>query len=172
MNIEGLDRFDHAILEVIKDHARMSYSEIGEKVGLSRVAVKNRMEIMEKKGIIQGYKTVIDETKVPNGISFILDVEAIPQEYQNVLEVLAKDRFLRKIYSTTGECRIHCVGFVPNSSTLDSHVNHLFRSTKGIRKINCNMLLRTIKDADGGVGYDGCEKPEHMEKRGEPESEQ
>lgn len=66
MNIEGLDRFDHAILEVIKDHARMSYSEIGEKVGLSRVAVKNRMEIMEKKGIIQGYKTVIDETKVPN----------------------------------------------------------------------------------------------------------
>ena len=43
MNIEGLDKLDNAILETIKDNARMSYSDIGEKVGLSRVAVKNRM---------------------------------------------------------------------------------------------------------------------------------
>lgn len=171
MNIEGLDKLDNAILGVIKDNARMSYSDIGEKVGLSRVAVKNRMEIMEKKGIIQGYKTIIDETKAPEGISFILDVEAIPEEYQRVVEILVRDRFIRQIYSVTGECRIHCVGFAPNNRTLDSHVNHLFRSTKGIRKMNWNMLLRTIKDVDGGVEYDECEKSEHMESRGEAESQ-
>lgn len=170
MNIEGLDKLDNAILETIKDNARMSYSDIGEKVGLSRVAVKNRMEILEKKGIIQGYKTIIDETKAPEGVSFILDVEVIPEEYQNVVEVLARDRFLRQIYSTTGECRMHCVGFAPNLRTLESHVNHLFRSTKGIRKLNWNMLLRAIKDVDGGVDYDGCKKSEHMESRGEAES--
>ena len=50
MNIEGLDKLDHAILETIREHARMSYSDIGDKVGLSRVAVKNRMEAMEKQG--------------------------------------------------------------------------------------------------------------------------
>lgn len=171
MNIEGLDKSDNAILEVIKDNARMSYSDIGEKVGLSRVAVKNRMEILEKKGIIQGYKTIIDETKVPEGVSFILDVEVIPEEYQRVVEVLARDRFLRQIYSTTGECRIHCGGFAPNIRTLESHVNHLFRSTKGIRKLNWNILLRAIKDVDGGVAYDGCKKSEHMENRGETESQ-
>lgn len=166
MYIEGLDKLDNAILSVIKDNARMSYSDIGEKVGLSRVAVKNRMEILEKKGIIQGYKTIIDGRKVPEGISFILDVEVIPEEYQRVVVVLAGDRFLRQIYSTTGECRIHCTGFAPNSSTLDSHVNHLFRSTKGIRKMSWNMLLRTIKDVDGGVDYDGCKKSEYLESRG------
>lgn len=172
MNIEGLDKLDHAILEVIKDHARMSYSDIGENVGLSRVAVKNRMEILEKKGIIQGYKTMIDETKAPEGISFILDVEAIPEEYQNVVEILARDRFLRQIYSTTGPCRLHCVGFAPNIGTLESHVNHLFRSTKGIRTLNWNMLLRAIKDVDGGVDYDECKKSEHMESGGSKESQQ
>ena len=54
MNIEGLDKLDNAILETIKDNARMSYSDIGEKVGLSRVAVKNRMEILEKKDTEEG----------------------------------------------------------------------------------------------------------------------
>lgn len=171
MNIEGLDKMDNAILEVIKDHARMSYSEIGEKVGLSRVAVKNRMEILEKKGIIRGYKTIIDETKVPEGITFILDVEVFPEEYQTVVENLARDRFIRQIYSVTGACRIHCIGFTPNHRTLESHVNHLFRSTKGIQKMNWNMLLRTIKDVDGGVDYDGCKESEHMESRRETESQ-
>lgn len=146
MYIEGLDRLDNAILETIKDQARMSYSDIGEKVGLSRVAVKKRMEIMERNGIIKGYRTILDETKVPEGISFFLDLETIPEEYQNVVAILSRDRFLKQIYSTSGECRLHCVGFAPNVSTLDSHVNYLFRSTKGIRKMSWNMLLSTIKD--------------------------
>ena len=166
MNIEGLDKMDNAILDVIKDNARMNYSDIGEKVGLSRVAVKNRMEIMEKKGIIRGYKTVIDETKAPEGISFILDVEASPEEYQNVVDVLVNDKYLRQVYRTTGPCRIHCVGFAPNSRTLDSHVNHLFRNTKGIRKLNWNMLISAIKDVDGG-NDDECKKSEHMERTGQ-----
>lgn len=66
MNIEGLEKLDNAILEVIKDNARMSYSDIGEKVGLSRVAVKNRMEILEKNGIIQGYKRRFTVVETPN----------------------------------------------------------------------------------------------------------
>ena len=68
MNIEGLDKLDHAILETIRENARMSYSDIGDRVGLSRVAVKNRMEAMEKAGVIKGYQTIIDETKTPEGL--------------------------------------------------------------------------------------------------------
>ena len=48
-------------MDAIKDNARLSYSDIGAMVGLSRVAVKNRMDAMEKKGIIRGYQTVINE---------------------------------------------------------------------------------------------------------------
>ena len=133
--------------------ARASFSEIGEIVGLSRVAVKNRMDVMEKNGIIQGYHAVIDRTKVPSGVQFILDVEAIPELYQEVVEVLGKDKYLRQVYSTTGACRLHATGFAPNVTTLEKHVNYLFRNTNGIRKLNWNLLLTTIKDENGGVEY-------------------
>ena len=170
MNNEGLDKLDIAILNILKDNARLSYSEIGEKVGVTRVAVKNRMEILEKHGVIKGYKTVIDETSIPEGITFITDVECVPEEYQNVVEVLAKDRFIRQIYSTTGDCRLHCVGFAPNQRTLDHHVNHLFRSTKGIRKLSWHMLLSTLKDIDGGVEYEKCKESECLESGREKEA--
>lgn len=79
MNIEGLDALDNKILEELKNNARATFSEIGEVVGLSRVAVKNRIEVMEKNGVIQGYKAIIDKTKVSQGVQFIIDVEAIPE---------------------------------------------------------------------------------------------
>ena len=49
MHFLGLDEQDNAILNLIKDNARMSYSEIGERIGLSRPAVKNRMDAMQQK---------------------------------------------------------------------------------------------------------------------------
>lgn len=124
------------------------------------------MNILEKEGVIKGYKTIIDETSIPEGITFILDVECIPEEYENVVNDLTRYRFLRQVYSTTGDCRLHCVGFVPNKSTLDHHVNYLFRSIKGIRKISWHMLLSTLKDVDGGVEYGKCKGSEHMESGG------
>ena len=125
MYIEGLDEKDNKILEVLKDNARATYSEIGEVVGLSRVAVKNRIEILENNGIIRGYKTVINPTKVPQGISFTIDVEAEPSMYRTVVDALVADKYLHQVYTTTGTCRLHAVGFAPNVTTLQSHVNAL-----------------------------------------------
>ena len=47
MYIEGLDELDNRIIDVVKNNARLTYSEIGEKVGVSRVSVRKRMEELE-----------------------------------------------------------------------------------------------------------------------------
>ena len=47
MNIQGIDDIDRTIIKLLVDDARLSYSEIGKKVGLSRVAVKNRIKAIE-----------------------------------------------------------------------------------------------------------------------------
>lgn len=163
MNIEGLDALDNKILDVLKNNARATFSEIGEIVGLSRVAVKNRIEAMEKQGVIQGYKTVVNPTKIPQGVKFIIDVEVVPEMYQEVLDTLGMDEYLRQVYITTGDCRIHAIGFAPNATTLESHVNYLFWKTKGICKLSWNLLLSTIKDIDGGVEYVRNQGSEHLE---------
>lgn len=163
MNIEGLDVLDNKILSMIKDNARLSYSDIGKEVGLSRVAVKNRMEALEKRGIIQGYQTVINATKVPEAVKFIIDVEATSELYNEVISTLANDRYIRQVYGTTGNCRIHCQGYAPNIKTLDAHVRYLFNNTAGIRRLEWHMLVTTYKDVDGGVEYVRYQEPEYLE---------
>ena len=163
MQIEGLDTLDNMILEVIKENARLSYSEIGSKVGLSRVAVKNRMEALEKKGVIQGYHTIINTTKASEGIPFVIDIETVAERFQEVLDVLAADKYIRQVYGTTGNCKIHCQGYAPNTQTLYTHARNLYRRTAGIRRLDVNILMTTYKDVDGGVEYVRCKEPEHLE---------
>ena len=151
MNIDGLDALDEKILKILENNARATFSEIGEQIGLSRVAVKNRIEVLEKHGIIQGYKAIVNPTRQPQGVRFTIDVEVIPELYQAVVDKLVSDKFLRQVYTTTGDCRLHAIGFAPNTNALENHVNHLFLSTKGIRKISWHLLLSTIKDVDGGI---------------------
>ena len=163
MNHGELDVMDCKILDVIRHRARATFSEIGEEVGLSRVAVKNRMEIMEQTGIIQGYETKIRQAKGPNSVQFVVDVETTTDHYQKVADMLGMDSFFRQVYITTGDCRLHAIGFAPNTKTLEQHVKHLYRQTKGIRKMSVHLLIDTLKDVDGGVEYVQCEKTEHLE---------
>lgn len=163
MNFEGLDDYDNAILKLIKTDARMSYSDIGEKVGLSSPAVKNRMDAMQAKGIIQGYHTVISSTRISEGVKFIIDIEATTESFQEVLDVICHDKYIRQVYGTTGNCRIHCQGYAPNNQTLESHVRYLYNHNKGIRRLEWHILMTTFKDLDGGVEYVRYQEPEHME---------
>ena len=59
MYLDQLDRLDQKILTLLIENARYSYSEIGERIGISRVAVKARIDALEKKGIIEEYTTCL-----------------------------------------------------------------------------------------------------------------
>jgi len=161
--IEGIDEIDEKILSVIKDDARMSYSDIAEKVGVTRVSVKNRMNLMQEKGIIQGYKTIINPTGDPNGIKFFMDIEAEPDLFYEVIDKLAMFKCNRQIYTASGESRIHVIGYAPNNATLRSYVDQMYRKLKGVRRIICHELLVTHKDVDGGVEYVRYKESEDME---------
>ena len=48
MYLDGLDRIDQQIIDLLTHNARMSYVDIGKELGLSRVAVKTRIQTMEE----------------------------------------------------------------------------------------------------------------------------
>ena len=55
MFLDGLDELDQQIVKLLIRNARMSYSEIGQKIGISRVAVRSRVQALEQAGIIEEY---------------------------------------------------------------------------------------------------------------------
>lgn len=171
MQLEGVDETDSKILEIIKDNARLGYTEIAEQVGISRISVKNRMKAMEQKGIIKGYQTIIDETSSPTGAMFYMDVETQPEYYEPVLERLSYESRIRKIYTTTGKCKIHAVGYASNTQDAGYFMRTLFGNGRGIVRLTWDILASVVKDVDGGVEYERIKREESEEKdTNEPEN--
>lgn len=60
LGIKRLDAASRRILAELQRDARLSFSEIGRRVGLSTPAVAERVRRMESAGVIRSYETRID----------------------------------------------------------------------------------------------------------------
>ncbi|MNJ51894.1 HTH-type transcriptional regulator LrpC [compost metagenome] len=68
-----MDEIDSSILIALQNNARISMTDLGKKVGLSTPAVNERVKKLEDKGIIAGYRAVINPQKMNKNITaFIL----------------------------------------------------------------------------------------------------
>ena len=56
MYLNGLDELDQKIVQLLIKNARFSYSDIGKEVGISRVAVKARIQALEKRGLLKNIR--------------------------------------------------------------------------------------------------------------------
>ncbi|WP_027906823.1 Lrp/AsnC family transcriptional regulator [Pseudomonas taiwanensis] len=71
----SLDPQDERILAELTANAKMAHAELGTKVNLSRNAVRQRIERMERDGVIQGYTVRVGEGLKPSApISAIIFV--------------------------------------------------------------------------------------------------
>ena len=71
-----LDDTGWQLLHALQQNARLSYSELGLRVGLSSPAVAERIRRMEDAGIISGYHAEINRAKVGFPITAIIRMSA------------------------------------------------------------------------------------------------
>lgn len=75
-----LDSAGWHILQALQQNARLSYTELGQQVGLSAPAVAERVRRMEDAGIITGYHVEINRAKLGFPITAIIRMSNAPGE--------------------------------------------------------------------------------------------
>lgn len=145
MDILELDPIDNQIVDLLLANGRMSYSDIGEKVGLSRVAVKNRIHVLESKGVIQGYKAIVNPVANPDMAAFVLNVETAADAFDTVKAALVAAPEVLSLVQTTGECHVMGICLVANIAAMRDFVNNFYKQVPGVRRIIAHAILDTIK---------------------------
>ena len=146
MYIDSLDKVDNQILNLLLEDARMGFTEIGNIVVLSRTAVKTRVATLERKGIIKGYKAIVDPQEAPETMTFIINVEAKPDSFEMCKRIFAEATETVVAIQTTGtNCRIVTICVSPNMKTMRDFVNKICRAVPGITSVTINTVLDVIK---------------------------
>ena len=149
MFLDGLDDLDQKIIRCLIQNARMSYSEIGQQVGISRVAVKMRVQALEKKGIIEEYTTIINPQKISGAISCYFEIETVPDTLEEVISILEKNDTVTQIYRVTGKSRLHVHAVSPSQEELEQLLHGTMDHLPGVLKCSTNIILSRVKDIKG-----------------------
>lgn len=149
MFLDGLDELDQKIVSLLIQNARMSYSEIGQQVGISRVAVKMRVQALEEKGIIEEYTTIINPQKISGAISCYFEIETRPDTLMEVAEILRANDTITQIYRVTGQSRLHVHAVAASNEEMEELIYHTIDRLPGVAACTNHVILSRIKDIKG-----------------------
>lgn len=145
MHINGIDEKDNEIINILLKDGRISYSDIGEKIGLSRTAVKNRIASLEKSGIISGYRAVINPQESPEMMTFIVNIETKPEHFEEAKQILTEKSEVITLVQTTGNSHLLAVCVSEDVKTMRNFINTIHKTVEGVSYISAHSVLDILK---------------------------
>ena len=97
-----LDEIGWHILRELNENARISFAELGRRVGLSVPAVTERVRRMEDAGIIRGYRTELNLAKVGLPIIAFMRLSMVGDVYSRLTALLKEIPEIVECHRVTG----------------------------------------------------------------------
>jgi Lrp/AsnC family leucine-responsive transcriptional regulator len=98
-----LDGVNQAILEELQRDARLSMAALGRRVNLSPPAVAERVQRLEREGVIRGYHAEIDPTKLGYTVAAVVRVAPATRQLEKIRQVARDTPQVVECHRITGE---------------------------------------------------------------------
>ena len=140
-----VDELDLKILDVIKNGAKLSVREIAKILNKSPSTILSRIKKLEKVGVIKGYATLIDYSKLNYQVTAITLLQVEGPYIEEVEKLLASEPNVRAVYDVTGEYDVIVISLFKTVSELDNFIKRLLK-VPHIRRSITSIAFRVIKD--------------------------
>jgi Lrp/AsnC family leucine-responsive transcriptional regulator len=97
------DGIDHRIIEALQEDGRLSLAELGRRVGLSAPAVADRVQRLERAGVITGYGANVDPRALGYALTTIIRIRPAPRELRKVADLARDTPEVVECHRITGE---------------------------------------------------------------------
>ncbi len=103
VNLPQLDATDRKIISELTSDGRVSLAELGRRVSLSSPAVAERVQRLERAGVITGYRAEIDPRTLGYQLTAIVRIKPAPGQIPRIPELAAEIPQISECHRITGE---------------------------------------------------------------------
>jgi Lrp/AsnC family transcriptional regulator, leucine-responsive regulatory protein len=97
------DRTNRQLLGELQRDARLSLAELGRRVGLSSPAVAERLQRLEREGVILGYEARLDPRALGYPLTAVIRVRPAPRQLHKVAELAVETPEVVECRRVTGD---------------------------------------------------------------------
>lgn len=137
-----LDSTDIRIIEQLKKDARASFNDIADQLGIAPSTVSSRVDKLERKGVITGYKPVIDHEKIGFNLTAMIHVTSAAEKIEEVAEKLESDGRVVSFFEVTGETDMIVVTRFHDREDMNSTIKR-FQKIDGLESTETHVVLTT-----------------------------
>jgi Lrp/AsnC family transcriptional regulator, leucine-responsive regulatory protein len=98
-----IDEINRRLLAELQEDARLTLAELGRRIGLSSPAVTERLQRLERSGVIRGYCADIDPAALGLSLTAVIRVRPAPGQLYNVAELAQETPEVVECTRVTGD---------------------------------------------------------------------
>jgi Lrp/AsnC family leucine-responsive transcriptional regulator len=98
-----LDAVNLRLLEELQTDGRLSVAELGRRVSMSPPAVAERVQRLERAGVITGYRAEVDPAALGFAISAVVRIRPAPGQLAKIPEIARETAEVSECHRITGE---------------------------------------------------------------------
>jgi len=140
-----VDRTDVRILEVLISDARLSYRQIGKRVGVSAATAMTRVRRLEQEGIIKRYSAMFDHEKLGYELTVITEITVSKGKLLEMEKEIAKLPCVCAVYDITGLTDAMVIAKFKNRQDLSAFTKSLL-VMPFVERTNTHVVLTTVKE--------------------------
>ncbi|QIB64354.1 Lrp/AsnC family transcriptional regulator [Kineobactrum salinum] len=138
------DDTDQKLISLLRSNARLPVVDLARKLGLSRATVQNRMNRLERTGIIINYTINVKAGAELNPVRALVSIAADAKKEARAIELLAGMPEVVSIHHTTGRWDIIAEIRTDTLETFNRVVGEI-RFIDGISMTETNLLLDSME---------------------------
>ncbi|MEO0558414.1 MAG: Lrp/AsnC family transcriptional regulator [Bacteroidota bacterium] len=120
-----MDKIDHCILTELQDNARLSFAELGRRVGLSSPAVSERVQRLEMDGVLTGYHATVNLAQLGRPVQAVLHMQVDRARFQRSVDQIQAMPDVLVCHRTTGSSSLVMIVAVASMEALEELIDRL-----------------------------------------------
>jgi len=123
--VSTIDTLDDRILAELQGNGRLTMKALAERVGLSSPAMIERVRRLEERGVLSGYRAVVDPHALGRTLTALIEVELDRRHYDAFLNRLRSEPAVEECHRVTGDRSFIVKAHVSSTDELESLIDEL-----------------------------------------------
>ena len=134
---------DLALLNLLREDARATTSDLARRLGVSRTTVQVRMDRLKSQGVIVGYTVKTAPAFEERQIVALVTIVIAPKAMNSVVSALKKRPEVRRVYSVNGPYDLFAEIAAPTVSDVDKALDAI-GEMDGVERTT-SMIVLSVK---------------------------
>jgi len=141
----SLDDLDITILKALSQDARKSSREIAKQLGVATGTIYNRIKRLTDEGIIKGYTTILDTSKVGFELTTLILLQVDGKFLIDVEKNLAALDDVYSVYDITGDYDVAVIARFKDRASMNKFIKSVL-TIPHIRRSVTSIILNIVKE--------------------------